>query len=228
MKTGTFIVFEGPEGAGKSTQVRLLATELRVAGYSVVETREPGGTPIGERIRALLLDHTSAGMSAETEALLLNAARAQHVRDVIAPALQAGEVVVCDRFSDSTLAYQGWGRGLPLDDLLTLQHFAVKGYEPDIRVLLDLPVELGLARRRADHGSANRLDEELLQFHERVREAFLRLADAASGDWIVVNASAPASDVAREISQAMRARIPFRQTPDDHAVSGNIRASVGL
>src|SRR4051794_15320248 len=136
LRSGWFVAFEGPEGSGKSTQIDLLAKALNARGEEILVTREPGGTSIGERIRNLLLDRASTGMCAETEALLLNAARAQHVREVIGPALGQGKIVLCDRFVDSTLAYQGGGRGLTLADLLTIQRFAVDGILPNMRILL--------------------------------------------------------------------------------------------
>lgn len=218
MVAGLFFVFEGPEGAGKSTQIRLLADHLRTAGRYVVETREPGGTPLGERIRSLLLDHDSVKVCAEAEALLLNAARAQHVRDVILPAMQEGAIVLCDRFVDSTLAYQGGGRGLAMDQLRALQSFAVGDLAPRLRILLDVPIELGLHRRRAETGTTNRIDEESLAFHQRVRESFLRLASDNPDQWIVVDAAGSVNDVAASIYDNLCERMDWRQDFNSPAV----------
>jgi dTMP kinase len=190
---GFFVAFEGPEGAGKTTQIVLLSERLRAEGHAVTVTREPGGTPLGERIRALLLDPAGVEIHARAEALLHNAARAQHVEAVIRPALERGEVVICDRFLDSTLAYQGGGRGLDLAALRGVQAFAVDGCEPRLRVLLDLPVEIGLARRC-------RMDAEALGFHERVRATFAALAAASPESWIVVDAARDPEAVAAEIA----------------------------
>lgn len=196
---GLFVTFEGPEGAGKSTQIRLLGDALRAGGYSVVVTREPGGTAIGEQIRAILLDRTSAGMAAETEALLHTAARAQHVRELIAPAIARGDIVLCDRFAESTLAYQGGGRGLSLDLLQQVQNLATGGLEPDLRVLLDIDVELGLRRRRGEADSTNRMDDEDLAFHERVRATYHALATSAPAGWAVIDADRGLNEVAADI-----------------------------
>src|SRR5262249_44090333 len=146
------------EGAGKSTQARLLAIRLKSEGLDVVLTREPGGTPIAEQVRKILLDQANCAMLAETEALLYSAARAQHVGDVIRPALERGAVVVCDRFADSTLAYQGGGRGLSMGDLRAVQRLATGGLTPALRILVDLPVEVGLRRRFGAADEVNRLD----------------------------------------------------------------------
>jgi dTMP kinase len=219
---GYFIAFEGPEGAGKSSQIRLLADTLRATGCDVLVTREPGGTPIGERIRDVLLDASSAAMSPRTEALLLNAARAQLVQDVIGPALERGEVVLCDRFADSTLAYQGGGRGLSLWELATLQQFAIGGLEPDLRILLDVDAEIGLRRRRAVVGSSNRLDEESLLFHRRVRDTFRELARADPGSWIVLDGGQPSETVASEVANEVMSRLrPTMLGVENHERSGS-------
>ena len=204
---GIFVVLEGPEGAGKSTQAARLAEHLRGLGFDVVLTREPGGTAIGERIRALLLDPSACAMLAETEALLYAAARAQHVREVVGPALARGAVVVCDRYADSTLAYQGGGRGLPLDLLRDVQRLATGALEPDLRVLLDLPVEAGLARRFGAPESVNRLDAAGVAFHRRVRDAYLALVTRLPEAWVVVDAARPPAEVGTEVAEAVVRRL---------------------
>ncbi len=183
-----FVAFEGPEGAGKSTQVGRLATRLRALGQQVVETREPGGTRLGNAVRSILLGLDDYAILPETEALLLAAARVQHVREVIAPALDHGRLVLCDRYVDSTYAYQGGGSGLPMDRLREIQAFATDGLLPDLRVLLDVPVEIGLERRHADAASINRIDLAGLEFHRRVRAMYLELASADPEHWLVVDA----------------------------------------
>ncbi len=200
---GRFIVFEGPEGGGKSLQAKRLAASLQDDGYAVVLTREPGGTPLGEEIRTLLLRRDGYTMVPAAEALLMTAARAQHVADVIRPALADAAIVICDRFVDSTFAYQGHGRGLPLKPLEAMQSFATCGLTPDLRILLDLPVDVGLARRSAERDSVNRIDAADLAFHERVREGFLALATADPSSWIVVDAQQPVESVAAQVHQAV-------------------------
>lgn len=201
---GVFITFEGPEGAGKSTQIRLLAQQLEAQGFQVVVTREPGGTAIGERIRAILLDRGSAAMVPETETLLLSAARAQHVHEVILPALEHEQVVLCDRFVESTLAYQGGGRGLSFEALRAVQVFAVGSLRPDLRILLDIEVERGLARRMGDAGSVNRMDEEGIAFHRRVRQAYRDLASEEPEGWRVIDADRPVAEIANEVRDTVR------------------------
>jgi len=205
---GRFIVFEGPEGAGKSLQASRLAGALRDDGYDVVLTREPGGTPLGEEIRSLLLRADGYDMLPEAEALLMTAARAQHVADVIKPALAAGAIAVCDRFVDSTLAYQGGGRGLPREPLEALQRFATGGLVPDLRILLDLPVAVGLSRRLSEQESVNRIDAANLAFHERVRQTFLTLAAKHPASWVVIDAQQPVADVARQVWEAVASTLP--------------------
>ena len=197
---GFFVALEGPEGAGKSTQARLLADRLREAGWRVLLTREPGGTAIGEQVRAVVLDPANCAMLAETEALLYSAARAQHVGQVIRPALADGTVVVCDRYVDSTLAYQGGGRGLPRDALLAVQWLATGGLMPHLRVLLDIPASLGLARRYAAPEAVNRLDAADLAFHERVRAAYLAAVAEDPAGWAVVEAVGTVEEVAGSVA----------------------------
>jgi len=177
---GFFITLEGIEGCGKSTQTRLLAEYLEGRGYEVTVTREPGGTAIGKRIRAVLLDPDSKGITGLTELLLYSADRAQHLAEVVEPALAAGGVVVCDRFTDATVAYQGYGRGLDIGLIETLTGIATAGCRPDMTLLLDLPVEKGLARAigRNDENGAHheaRFEQEALEFHEKVRQGYLHI-----------------------------------------------------
>ncbi len=205
--TPSFVVFEGPEGSGKSTQLARLAGRLRAAGDEVVETREPGGTRLGNAVRELLLGRDDYAILPETEVLLLAAARAQHVREVIAPALSRKAWVLCDRYVDSTYAYQGGGHGLSIEELRTIQHYATGGLMPRLRLLLDVPVEIGLARRHADPESVNRIDLAGVDFHRRVRQAFLNLAAAEPDRWLVVDASAGLDEVASQVWDGLTERL---------------------
>lgn len=199
---GLFITLEGVEGSGKSTQIRHLAEVLSQAGYRVLQTREPGGTATAEAIRNILLTASSHEQTTpRTEALLIFAARCQHVTHLIAPALQRGTVVLCDRFSDSTLAYQGFARGLDLEWLQAVNRVATNGLTPDLTLVLDLPISVGLARRRADHAQQNRLDRETERFHRKVRQGFLTLAAAAPARMKVINTNRPSQEVQNEITQ---------------------------
>ncbi len=179
---GTFITFEGGEGSGKSTQARLLAGHLKQQGYDVLATREPGGTEIGDAIRSVLLNPEFNAMGNVTELLLLAASRAQNVYERIKPGLERGEVVICDRFIDSTLAYQGYGRDFDLKLLEALNSLATGGVTPDLTILLDLPVEVGLGRAKAldkqesGAGKGDRIEQEDIEFHRRLRKGFLELA----------------------------------------------------
>jgi len=184
-----FVAFEGGEGAGKSTQVRLLAEWLTRMGREVMVTREPGGTALGERIRAMLLDVATGSIDARTEALLYAADRAEHVSGVIRPALSRGAVVVTDRYVDSSIAYQGSGRDLAAQDVVALSEWATDGLRPDLTVVLDIDPQQGLRRV---HESWDRLEQEPLAFHERVRESFLHLAAEDPRRYLVVDAIEPA------------------------------------
>ena len=187
------MTFEGPEGSGKSTQIQLLYQALKGKGLAVVCTREPGGTPISEQIRAVLHDLENVGMSPEAEVLLYSASRAQHVAQLIRPALERGAVVISDRYAESTLAYQGYGRGLDLDMLKKITAFATGGLCPDLVIYLDLDVQLGLQRKLRDQrqgqGEWNRMDQQDIAFHRRVREGYLRMAEQGRGRWLVVDAT---------------------------------------
>jgi len=195
---GAFITFEGVEGAGKSTQLDHLEKYLNAKGYDVLVTREPGGTQLGEAIRSLLLDPGNAEMSATAELFLYQAARAQHVAELIRPALEAGTVVLCDRFSDSTTAYQGAGRGVPLADVARLHAMTTGGTSPALTVVIDVPAEVGLARA-SQAGHPDRIERESVAFHERVRAGFLQLAELEPERVKVVNGNRPVDAVAAEV-----------------------------
>ncbi len=201
MTRGVFITFEGGEGCGKSTQLRLLAHALEAAGVPVRTLREPGGTAVGEAVRSILLDPDHAGLDDIAELLLYEAARAQLVAEVIEPALEAGEVVLCDRFYDSTTAYQGHARGIALDEVAELNRAATDGLSPDRTLILDVDPALGIARATS-HG-ADRLESEDLAFHRRVREGFLAIAAAEPERVRTVDASGGIDEVACAVAAAL-------------------------
>lgn len=204
---GAFITFEGPDGSGKSTQIELLAHHLRSIGWNVLTTREPGGTPIGDQIRNVLHDVTNTEMVSEAEILLYSASRAQLVGQVIRPALAQGATVLSDRYADSTIAYQGYGRGLDLNVLRRITDFATGGLAPDLTIYLDLPVEQGLERKRQAlsqrSGEWNRLDQEDVEFHQRVRQGYLELAAAEPERWLIVDARPSVAGIQRRIREAV-------------------------
>lgn len=202
-----FITFEGPDGSGKTTQITLLCRYLRQYGYEVVATREPGGTEIGDQIRGCLHDVRNTRMTPAAEILLYSASRAQLVQQIIRPALESGAIVICDRYADSTVAYQGYGRGLNLDDLRFITRFATGGLQPDLTFLLDLDVEAGIRRRTAGGDEMNRMDLQNAQFHQRVRKGYLRMVAAQPTRWVVVNADRDVEDVQTEIRLEMRSRL---------------------
>ncbi len=206
--SGVFITFEGPEGSGKTTQIPLLADFLRSRGHEVLTTREPGGTPIGDQIRAILSDLGNTAMHPRAEILLFLASRAQLVEQVIRPHLAGGGVVLCDRYADSTLAYQGYGHGVDLGVLQNLLLFATGGVFPHLTFLLDLDVEAGL-KRRAQGGDWNRLDAYALEFHRRVRRGYHQLAKKEPERWVVIDASQPPERVQAAIRQSLAERLPF-------------------
>ena len=200
-----FVTFEGIEGSGKSTHLRHLGARLRDGGHAVVETREPGDTAAGAAIRRLLLGTGNAALTPVTELFLYCADRSQHVQDVVRPALDASRIVLCDRFSDSTIAYQGYGRGLDLDAVRSLDALARGGVWPALTFLFDCPVDEGLARARGRSGSADRFEREAPAFHERIRAGFLALAAAEPGRFRVLDARAPIERVqARVIAEVER------------------------
>ncbi len=202
-----FITFEGPEGSGKTSQIPQLCAYLEALGYRVFSTREPGGTSIGDQIREVLLANQNTAMHPRTEILLFQASRAQLVDQEINPRLKAGEIVLCDRYADSTIAYQGYGHCLDLEQLRNIVDFATSGLKPDLTLLLDLEVEIGLARRQ-NQGGINRLDALALEFHCRVRQGYLKLATAEPERWVVIDASQPAEQVQQDLRVAILGRLP--------------------
>ena len=195
-----FITFEGPDGSGKTPQARRLAARLRSQGHDVIYVREPGGTAIGDQIRQIVHDVRNVEMQPKAELLLYSASRAQLVEQVIRPHLARGGIVVCDRYADSSLAYQGYGRGLDLDMVQRIQAFATGGLLPDLTFYLDLDVEEGLRRRLAGRAEWNRLDDQELDFHRRVREGYARLIAAdTTGRWRVINAARSVDEIHADI-----------------------------
>jgi dTMP kinase len=194
-----FITFEGPEGSGKSTQARLLGEHLQQDGVSVILTREPGGTRVGEKVRSILLDLANTDICPVTEALLYLASRAQLVHEVIRPSLDSCDVVVCDRFADSTFAYQGYGNGLDLLTLRSVNEFAAGGLHPDLTFYLDLPVKVGLERKKGPDVEWTRLDAKEVVFHERVRSGYLQMAAAEPARWVLIDATLPVDEIRRLI-----------------------------
>ena len=197
---GFFITFEGTEGSGKSTQIETLARYLIRHGHKVVNTREPGGTAFGEQIRRVLLSVKNRRLDPRAELFLYLASRTQHLEEVILPALKKGKIVLCDRFSDATVAYQGFGRRLDRNVVRSAVAYAAKGLSPDLTLLLDLDVRLGLARVK-NRGRSNRLDREQREFHQRVRAGYLRLARSEPRRIKIVEASRSPQDVARNIKK---------------------------
>jgi dTMP kinase len=197
---GLFVTLEGPEGSGKTVVARRLAEELHRRGRHAVLTREPGGTPLGERVRDILLGRQDLGIDPRADALLFNAARAQVVAEVIRPAIERGDVVLCARFADSTLAYQGYGAGLPVLELRAIASVATGGLEPDLTILLDVDPEIGIRRKAA--GARNRFESIDLEFHRRVRAGFLALAEEAPARWRVIDSS---RHIDRVFEDALRA-----------------------
>ncbi|MEJ5240197.1 MAG: dTMP kinase [Anaerolineales bacterium] len=202
-----FITLEGPEGSGKTSHLMALARYLEGRGLRVYCTREPGGTPIGEQIRAVIHDLRNQEMHPRTETLLYQAARAQLVEQEIRPRLAAGEWVLCDRYADSTLAYQGYGHRQDLEQVRILIRYATGGLMPDLTFLLDVAVEIGLRRKQQNGAEWNRLDAYALEFHQRVRRGYLELAAAEPGRWVVVDASQPWEEVQAQLRRAIDARL---------------------
>lgn len=196
MKKGLFITFEGPDGSGKSTQIKYLQKYFEELGIDIVFTREPGGTAIGEKLRRIILDKNNSEMSDMTEALLYAASRAQHVHELIKPALDDNRIVVCDRFIDSSIAYQGYGRDLG-DCVRTINEFAIEGCMPDITFLMDLPPEIGKSRLREGH--EDRLELEQLEFHNKVFEGYKEIAKIYQKRFVLVDACRNKNDIKADI-----------------------------
>jgi dTMP kinase len=211
-----FVTLEGPEGSGKTSQIGPLAEFLRQQGFDVLTTREPGGTSIGDQIRAVLHNLENTAMRPRTETLLFQAARAQLVEQVIRPHLLHGGIVISDRYADSTLAYQGYGHGLPLDQVQTIIDFATGELKPDLTLLLDLDIVLGL-QRRSRGGEWNRLDAYAVEFHRRVRQGYHDLARAEPQRWVIVDAAQPPEQVQVDIRKVIAERLKISadlETPD--------------
>ena len=202
MQTGKFITIEGVEGAGKSTSLALLQSEIEARGHALLVTREPGGTPLGESLRELLLGHKHDGMADDTELLLMFASRAEHLRNKIEPALRQGEWVLCDRFTDATFAYQGGGRGLSIERIKALQDWVQGPLQPDFTLLLDLPVEIGL-ERAGKRSAPDRFEKNSLDFFNKVRQAYLDIAKREPDRVHVVDASQPLEQVQHQVRAAI-------------------------
>ena len=203
-----FITIEGPEGSGKSTATETVINKLRELGYDVVKTREPGGTPISEQIRNVILDKENKTMDGRTEALLYAAARRQHLVEKVWPAVKEGKIVVCDRYIDSSLAYQGGARGLGIDNIININMFATDNTWPDLTLLFDIPSEIGLERISANKNrEVNRLDLETLEFHKNVRQTFLDLAKRYPERFVIIDASKSREEVAQDALDAILKRL---------------------
>jgi dTMP kinase len=206
---GQFITFEGIEGSGKTTQIKMAGEYLKQRHIPFLITSEPGGAPLGGKIREILLNRGNYGICAEAEVFLFSAARVQHVRDVILPALKEGKIVLCDRFSDSTLVYQGFGRGLDHDFIREINDFTSAGLKPDLTLVFDLPIEIGLRRameRMSSKGSAaeDRFEREDLDFHQRVRQGYLLLAEQEPGRFMVIDSVKDIAGINREVCSCLR------------------------
>ncbi|MBK5964657.1 dTMP kinase [Thiocystis minor] len=218
-KRGRFITLEGIEGAGKSTQVEQLARLLRERGLSLITTREPGGSPIAERLRALLLDPLNTGMSETAELLLMFAARAEHLERTIRPALESGIWVICDRFTDATYAYQGGGRGIDPARIAILENLVQGSLRPDLTLLFDLPPALGLERARSRRGQTDRFEQETLRFFESARAVYRERAHACPEWYRLIDASAPLADVTDHVRELTTAFIDL--TLNSHGADSN-------
>ena len=203
-----FITLEGPEGSGKTTAVKAAVAKLKELGYEVVQTREPGGTPIAEQIRNVILDKANTTMDPRTEALLYAASRRQHLVEKVWPAIKEGKIVICDRYLDSSLAYQGGARGLGVDNILNVNLFATENTYPDLTLLFDIKPELGLERiaKNADR-EVNRLDLEKIDFHNKVRQTFLDLSKRYPDRYVIIDASKSIDEVQKATMDAILARL---------------------
>ena len=203
-----FITLEGPEGSGKTTAVEAAVKKLEEMGYQIVRTREPGGTPISEQIRNVILDKGNTAMDGRTEALLYAASRRQHLVEKVWPALKEGKIVICDRYLDSSLAYQGGARELGVEEVLNINLFATENTWPDLTLLFDIKPEIGLARINANSNrEVNRLDLEKIEFHNKVRESFLALAKRFPDRYVIIDASKSRDEVAKATMEAILARL---------------------
>ena len=203
-----FITLEGPEGSGKTTAVEAAVKALQEKGYEIVHTREPGGTPIAEQIRNVILDKANTSMDPRTEALLYAASRRQHLVEKVWPALKEGKIVICDRYLDSSLAYQGGARGLGVDEVLNVNLFATENTWPDLTLLFDIKPEVGLARIASNASrEVNRLDLEKLDFHNKVRDTFLALAKKYPDRYVIIDASQSREEVAKATLEAIMNRL---------------------
>ncbi len=212
---GTFITFEGIEGSGKSTQIALLAKHLTAQGKSVTLTREPGGTPIGDQVRKILLDPANTALDPKAELLLYAACRAQHLAELITPELRAGKIVLCDRFSDATLAYQGYGRGIDAELIRSLDRIVTGGMRPDLTILLDIDATSGLSRARGRNSRGGldaeaRFENEHLTFHERIRRGYLELAKKEPDRFRMVDATASPEDIQKTIRHLVDEMLQMR------------------
>jgi len=209
---GYFITFEGVEGCGKTTQIKLLGEHLKALGYQVILTREPGGCPIADKIRAILLDADNGNMLPLAELLLYSAARAQHVAEVIIPSINSGCIVLCDRFTDATIAYQSAGRGIDLDIINTLNRLACQSVKPDLTILIDCDAETGVKRARQRIESVSgpreeRFELEAMEFHQRVREGYLNLAKQESDRFLLVDGSGSIESISEIIAEQISMRL---------------------
>ncbi|MCP3775406.1 dTMP kinase [Paenibacillus sp. MZ04-78.2] len=211
VERGFFITVEGGEGAGKTSAIDAILEQVKARGYDVLSTREPGGIPIAEQIRSVVLDRNNTAMDPRTEALLYAAARRQHLAEKVIPALEAGKVVVCDRFIDSSLAYQGYARELGMDEVFAINRFAIGDWMPDLTVFMDVRPEIGLARIRVDQGrEVNRLDLESMTFHNKVREGYLQILRQFPERIVRVDAERELDKVLEDIGQMLNQKLPRR------------------
>ncbi|MEL3955669.1 dTMP kinase [Caldifermentibacillus hisashii] len=202
MVKGTFITVEGPDGAGKTTVLNIIAEELAAEGYPIVQTREPGGSPIAEKIRQIILDKKHTEMDPRTEALLYAAARRQHLIEKIIPALEKGNIVLCDRFIDASIVYQGFARKIGIDEVLKINRFAIENTMPDLTIYFDIEPKIGLERiQKHRQGEMNRLDLETMEFHKMVREGYLQLLDRFPDRIKKVMADRPIEEVKTEVKK---------------------------
>ena len=215
-----FITFEGPEGSGKSTQIKLLHADLQARQMPVVMTREPGGTPISEMVRRIILSPEHAEMSPLTEFLLFSASRAQLVSQFIRPHLEAGYVVLCDRYADSSLAYQGYARRLDLEALRLITRFATGGLTPDCTFYFDLDITVGLQRKQREGAPLDRLDSQAMEFHERVRRGYLEMAAQEPHRWVVIDAHGDVADVQAQVRRHVETLLAQGRRIDFHPKEG--------